>query len=42
MQGQLVGRNGVFCHGVMEQGFELNGTFRCLTSAPMEQFCVIA
>ena len=30
MQRQLVGRHGVFCHGILEECFELNGTFRML------------
>ena len=30
MQGQLVGRHCVFCHGVFEECFELDGTFRML------------
>lgn len=30
MQRQLVGRHGMFCHGVLEECFELNGTFRML------------
>ena len=32
MQGQLVGRDGMFCHGVIEECFELNGTFRMLNT----------
>ena len=30
MQRQPIGRDSMFCHGILEQGFELNGTFRML------------
>ena len=40
MQGQLVWRDGMFCHGVFEECFEQGGTFRIL-DAPTDDAAAI-